>query len=264
MRAMWSAASGMKNLQLQIDTTANNLANVRTYGFKSQRMEFKDIMYERISHSDRIDEEGKPVPIEIGHGVLAGSTLRSFTLGPITQTEQDTDLALNGEHFYKIIDSLGNVRYTKDGSFKLSTDEDGLSLVTSEGYYLQGLDGKISLGTEVEKFTVDFDGNVFVKRVGQEEEEQVGTILLSKFVNPAGLEATGRNLYKVTPASGEPIEGLQEGDETQIWQGYIENSNVQIVDEMINLITAERAYEINAKAIQTADRLLEIANTLKR
>lgn len=264
MKAMWSAASGMKNLQLQIDTTANNLANVRTYGFKRQRMEFKDIMYERISHADKIDEEGRPVPIEIGHGVLAGATLRSFTQGSLTHTENDTDLGLNGEHFYKIIDSAGNIRYTKDGAFKLSTDADGLSIVTSEGYYLQGEDGKISLGTDVEKFMVDFDGNVMVKRVGIEEEEQVGKILLTKFVNPSGLESVGRNLYKETPASGEPIEGLQEGDETQIWQGYIEHSNVQIVDEMINLITAERAYEINAKAIQTADRLMEIANTLKR
>lgn len=264
MKAMWSAASGMKNLQLQIDTTANNLANVRTNGFKSQRMEFKDIMYERISAPDKVEEEGRPVPIEIGHGVLAGATLRSFAQGSITHSENDTDLAINGEHFYKIIDSAGNIRYTKDGMFKLSTDADGLAIVTSEGYYLQGLDGKINLGENVEKFTVDFDGNVLVKRVGTEVEEQVATISLNKFVNPAGLESVGRNLYKETPASGAAIEGLQEGDETQIWQGYVENSNVQIVDEMINLITAERAYEINAKAIQTADRLMEIANTLKR
>lgn len=254
----------MKNLQLQIDTTANNLANVRTNGFKNQRMEFKDIMYERISAQDKLDEEGRPVPIEIGHGVLASATLRSFVQGPVTHTENDTDIAINGEHFYKVIDSAGNIRYTKDGAFKLSTDEDGLTIVTSEGYYLQGLEGKIHLGENVEKFTVDFDGNVKVKRVGSEEEEFIATISLNKFVNPAGLESVGRNLYKETPASGAPIEGLREGDETQLWQGYIENSNVQIVDEMINLITAERAYEVNAKAIQTADRLMEIANTLKR
>lgn len=266
MKAMWSAASGMKNLQLQIDTTSNNLANVRTYGFKAQRLEFKDVMYERLSMSDRIEEEGKPVPIEIGHGVLAGATLRSFTLGPLTSTEVPTDLGLNGEHFYKIIDNAGNVRYTKDGSFKISANDDGeMYLVTSEGYYLQGLDGRINLGADVEKFTVDIEGNVTVKRVGSDDEEEyVGTISLNKFMNPAGLESVGRNLFKETPASGEAIEGLQEGDETQVWQGYIEHSNVQIVDEMITLITAERAYEINAKAIQTADRLMEIANSLKR
>ncbi len=264
MKAMWSAASGMKNLQLQIDTTANNLANVRTYGFKSQRMEFKDIMYERISVPDKVEEDGRPVPIEIGHGVLAGATLRSFVQGPLTQTENDTDLAMNGKHFYKVVDNVGNIRYTRDGSFKISTDEDGLTLVTTEGYFLQGLDGRINLGNDVEKFTVDLEGNVLVKRIGEEVEEQVATISLNKFVNPAGLESVGRNLYRESASSGPAIEGLEEGDDTQIWQGYIENSNVQIVDEMINLITAERAYEINAKAIQTADRLMEIANTLKR
>lgn len=264
MRAMWSAASGMKNLQLQIDTTANNLANVRTYGFKSQRVEFKDIMYERITVPDHVDQEGKPVPVEVGYGVLAGATLRNFTQGSLNQTENNTDLAINGEHFYKVIDSQGNIRYTKDGAFKLSTDADGLSIVTSEGYYLQGLDGKVNLGENVADFTVDFNGNVSVKRDGEENYELVGTISLNKFVNPAGLEAVGKNLYKETAASGQAIEGLEENDTTQIWQGYIENSNVQIVDEMINLIAAERAYEINAKAIQTADRLLEVANTLKR
>ncbi len=266
MKAMWSAASGMKNLQLQIDTTANNLANVNTTGFKRQRMEFKDIMYERLGASDKIEQEGRPVPIEIGHGVLAGATLRSFVQGSMLQTENDTDLAINGEHFYKIVDNSGNIRYTRDSSFKLSDEGDGAgaAIVTSEGYYLQGMDGNINLGENVEKFTVDFEGNVLVKRVGVEEEEQVAKISLNKFLNPAGLESVGRNLYKETAASGSAIEGLQEGDETQIWQRYSEGSNVQIVDEMINLITAERAYEINSKAIQTADRLLEITNTLKR
>ncbi len=265
MKAMWSAASGMKNLQLQIDTTANNLANVNTTGFKRQRMEFKDIMYDRISTPDKIEEEGRPVPIEIGHGVLAGATLRSFVQGNMLHTEQDTDLAINGEHFYKIIDHSGNVRYTRDSSLKLSEEGDGsLSLVTSEGYHLQGTNGNINLGTNVDEFSVDYDGNVLVKRVGEEELEQVATISLNKFLNPAGLESVGRNLYKETPASGPATEGLQEGDETQIWQGYSEGSNVQIVDEMINLITAERAYEINSKAIQTADSMLGIVNSLKR
>ncbi len=266
MKAMWSAASGMKNLQLQIDTTANNLANVNTTGFKRQRMEFKDIMYERLEVSDKLEQEGRPVPIEIGHGVLAGATLRSFVQGSMLQTENDTDLAINGEHFYKIIDNSGNIRYTRDSSFKLSDEGggEGVSVVTSEGYHLQGLEGNINLGENVEKFTVDFDGKVLVKRVGVEKEEQVATISLNKFLNPAGLESVGRNLYKETPASGTAIEGLREGDETQVWQRYSEGSNVQIVDEMINLITAERAYEINSKAIQTADRLLEITNTLKR
>lgn len=265
MKAMWTAASGMKNLQLKIDTTSNNIANVQTFGFKSQRVEFKDIMYENLAVSDKVEDSGKPVPLEIGHGVMAGSTLRSFTLGNLQHTETLTDFAINGEHFFKVIDGNGNTRFTKDGSFKLSKEEDGTALVTSEGYYIQSADGnKIILGSDVETFSVDFSGLVKVKKVGSENYEEVGTMSLNKFLNPAGLESVGRNLYKETGASGRPIEGLEEGDSTEVWQGYIENSNVQIVDEMINLITAERAYEINARAIQTADRLMEIANTLKR
>lgn len=264
MKAMWSAASGMKNLQLKIDTISNNLANVNTIGFKNQRVEFKDIMYERLSESDRLKEEGKPVPIEIGHGVMVSATLRNFTTGNLQQTENPTDLAINGAHFFKVIDNNGNTRYTKDGSFKIASTEEGAVLVTSDGYFVQSEDGNIVLGENVSEFNVDAEGFIRVKRNGEEVYEEIGTLSLSKFVNPAGLESVGKNLYKETPASGIAFEGLEVGDTTQIWQGFVEASNVQIVDEMINLITAERAYEINSKSIQTADRMLEIANNLKR
>lgn len=264
MKAMWSAASGMKNLQLKIDTISNNLANVNTVGFKKQRIEFKDIMYERLSTSDRLQDEGKPVPIEIGHGVMTSATLRDFILGNLQQTENPTDLAINGDHFFKVVDNNGNVRYTKDGTFKIATTEAGAQLVTSDGYYVQGLDGNIILGDNVSDIAVDTAGLVSVKRDGAEEYEEVGQLSLSKFVNPAGLEAVGKNLYRESQASGVAIEGLEEGDMTEVWQGFVENSNVQIVDEMINLITAQRAYEINSKSIQTADAMLEVANNLKR
>jgi len=261
---MWSAASGMKNLQLKIDTISNNLANVNTIGFKNQRVEFKDIMYENLSTSDRLEEEGKPVPIEIGHGVMISATLRNFSTGNLQQTENPTDLAINGDHFFKIVDNNGNTRYTKDGSFKIATTEAGAQLVTSDGYYVQGIDGNVILGENVSEIKVDSDGFVQVKRDGIQEYEAIGQLSLSKFVNPAGLEAIGKNLFKETGASGVAIEGVQEGDQTEVWQGFVENSNVQIVDEMINLITAQRAYEINSKSIQTADSMLEIANNLKR
>ena len=264
MKAMWSAASGMKNLQLKIDTISNNLANVNTAGFKNQRVEFKDIMYERLDSSEKLVDEGRPVPIEIGHGVMVSATLRSFTTGNLQQTENPTDFAINGDHFFKVIDNNGNTRYTKDGSFKVATTEAGAELVTSDGYYVQGIDGNIVLGENVSEISVDSQGFVRVKRDGAEEYEGIGQMSLSKFVNPSGLEAVGKNLFKETSASGVAIEGIQEGDKTEVWQGFIENSNVQIVDEMINLITAERAYEINSKSIQTADRMLEIANNLKR
>ena len=264
MKAMWSAASGMKNLQLKIDTISNNLANVNTIGFKNQRVEFKDIMYESLTASDRLEEEGKPVPIEIGHGVMISATLRNFTTGNLQQTENPTDLAINGDHFFKVVDNNGNTRYTKDGSFKLATTEEGAQLVTSDGYYVQGIDGNVVVGENVSEISIDSDGFVQVKRDGAQEYEAIGQLSLSKFVNPAGLEAVGKNLFKETGASGVAIEGVQEGDRTEVWQGFVENSNVQIVDEMINLITAQRAYEINSKSIQTADSMLEIANNLKR
>lgn len=264
MKALWSAASGMKNLQLKIDTTANNLSNVQTVGFKAQRVEFKDIMYERLVQPNKIDEEGRPVPIEVGHGVMAGATLRSFAGGNLQHTENETDLAITGPHFFKVIDPKGNVSYTKDGTFKLSTEDDGMFLVTSEGFYVQGEGGRINLGNNVEELVVDTEGKITVKRANEEAIETIDRLSLNKFINSAGLEARGRNLYAETTASGMPVEGIEEGDQTEVVQGFIENSNVQIVDEMINLITSERAYEINAKAIQTADRLLEIANTLKR
>lgn len=264
MKAMWSAASGMKNLQLKIDTISNNLANVNTVGFKNQRVEFKDIMYERLDSREKLTDEGRPVPVEIGHGVMISATLRNFTTGNLQQTENPTDFAINGEHFFKVIDNNGNTRYTKDGSFKVASTEAGAALVTTDGYYVQGIDGNIVLGENVAEISVDSQGFVRVKRDGAQEYEDIGQMSLSKFVNPAGLEAVGKNLFKETSASGQAIEGIQEGDKTEVWQGFIENSNVQIVDEMINLITAERAYEINSKSIQTADRMLEIANNLKR
>lgn len=264
MKAMWSAASGMKNLQLKIDTISNNLANVNTVGFKNQRVEFKDIMYEQLTTSDRLEEEGKPVPIEIGHGVMISATLRNFTTGNLQQTENPTDLAISGDHFFKVVDNNGNTRYTKDGTFKIATTEEGAQLVTSDGYYVQGIDGNVVLGENVSEISVDSAGLIQVKRDGIQDYEAIGQLSLSKFINPAGLEAVGKNLFKETGASGVAIEGIEEGDQTEVMQGFIENSNVQIVDEMINLITAQRAYEINSKSIQTADAMLEIANNLKR
>ena len=264
MKAMWSAASGMKNLQLKIDTISNNLANVNTIGFKGQRVEFKDIMYEKLSTSEKLEDEGKPVPIEIGHGVMISATLRNFTTGNLQQTENNTDLAINGEHFFKVVDNNGNVRYTKDGSFKIASTSEGAQLVTSDGYYVQGLDGNVILGENVSELSIDSQGLIKVKRDGAQDYEDIGQLSLNKFVNPTGLEAIGKNLYKETDASGAAFEGIEEGDKTEVWQGFIENSNVQVVDEMINLITAQRAYEINSKSIQTADSMLEVANNLKR
>ncbi len=265
MKALWSAASGMKNLQLKIDTISNNLSNVNTTGFKGQRLEFKDIMYDQMVQKEQIQNEGSPVPLEIGHGVMSAATLRDFTTGNLQQTDNQFDIAISGDHFFNVVNENGELRYTKDGSFKVASTDEGMKLVTTEGFYVQNADGAdIVLGNNVKEFMVDSVGNMKVKRAGEEEYENIGTIGLSKFVNPAGLEAEGKNLYKATKASGTPINGIEDIDDTEVMQGFLEGSNVEIVDEMINLITAERAYEINSKSIQTADRLLEIANNIKR
>lgn len=263
---MWTAASGMKNLQLKIDTISNNLANVNTVGFKGQRLEFQDIMYERMSAGDQLEDEVRPAPTEIGHGVKSSATLRSFRTGNLEQTENRFDMAINGPHFFTIVDANGDLRYTKDGSFKLSpaADGDGVTLVTSDGFFVQSDQGPIVFEEDVIDFSVSPNGTIAVKRAGEEEYEEIGSLTLTKFINPAGLEAMGKNLYRETAASGLAITDNTEGQRSEVLQGFIEQSNVQIVDEMINLIVAERAYEINSKSIQTADRMLEIANSLKR
>lgn len=263
MKAMWTAASGMKALQMKVDTISNNLANVNTTGFKSQRMEFKDLLYEKVSENTFVDGEGKPVPLEIGHGVMPVATLRSFEQGNMQNTGNEFDFAVSGDGFFVVEDNRGNEIFTRDGSFKLSVNGAETALVTSDGFYVQGADGKIELGEDVAKVDVDYDGNVLVTRAGEEESENVGTIRLIKFPNPAGLEAIGKNFYTQTSASGELTEN-ENGSNGEVWQGFIETSNVSVVEEMVNLITAQRAYEINSKSVQTADKLLEVANNLKR
>lgn len=263
MKAMWSAASGMKGLQLKIDTISNNLANVNTVGFKKQRLEFKDMMYESLAGNTYQNGEGRPVGLEIGHGVLPSATARSFTNGSYEQTGNELDVAINGDGFLVVNDQNGEPRYTRDGSFKISVVDGSAFLTTSDGYYVQGDGGDIELGENIAKIDIDKSGNVLVTRADEDEPENIGQILRVRFVNPAGLEGLGQNFYKETVASGEAID-LQDGEGGELWQGYVETSNVDVVEEMINLITAQRAYEVNSKTIQTADSMLELASNLKR
>ncbi len=263
MRALWSAASGMKNIQLSIDNISNNLANVNTAGFKKQRTEFKDLLYEKLRKMDNTDNFGSPVGIEIGHGVKISATVRSFTQGNLMETGNDLDVAITGKGFFTVVDENGNERYTKDGTFKISVDGDVSRLTTSDGFYVQGLDGDIELGTGIRELSFDKGGVITAKRDGSEIFEELGALKLVNFTNPAGLQALGSNLYSTTTASGEAITS-EAGSAGEITQGYLEMSNVQVVEEMINLIAAQRAYEINSKAIQTSDQMLELANNLKR
>lgn len=262
MKAMWSAASGMKSLQLKIDTISNNLANVNTTGFKKQRVEFKDLLYEKLQSNQILDGDGRPTSIEIGQGVLTSSTTRSFGIGNMEATNNDLDVAINGQGFFAVKDAKGEIKYTKDGSFKLGVDDTASQLVTSDGYKIQGTAGDIDLGADVAKVDISKSGEITVTRLTG-EKEVVATIELFSFANPSGLESIGTNLYQGTPASGIPTSN-QEVESGELWQGFLESSNVQVVDEMINMITAQRAYEINSKTIQTGDKLLELANNLRR
>ena len=262
MRALYSAAQGMKAQQVNLDTISNNLANVNTTGFKKTRVEFKDLLYEQIRRSNFADDEGRPTSLEVGNGVALSATLRSFEGGSFTQTSNSYDLAIDGDGFFQIRDENNNIFYTRDGSFKTSATENGNVLVTSDGMFLQGENGNIVLGDNISETSISRDGEIRVKRLDG-TEEIVGNISLMKFSNPAGLESRGGNLFVETAASG--IANLpNDGSAGSIMQGMLETSNVQVVEEMINMITAQRAYEMSSKVIQTADQMSELANNLKR
>ncbi len=264
MRALWTAASGMKAQQLNIDNISNNLANVNTTGYKRQRMEFKDLLYATLRKSDLNEGEGQPVNLQIGHGVMPSATSRSFTTGSMERTENPLDVAIDGEGFFAILGPNDNVHYTRDGSFKFSVEEDEMRLVTAEGYtVLSEFDDEIVFEDGMKNISVSYDGRITAEDA-EGEIQEIGTIKLVKFINPDGLEAIGRNLYNATVASGEEIPMEEETRTSSMMQGYLETSNVQIVDEMVRMITAQRAYEINSKAIQTSDEMLGIANNLKR
>lgn len=263
MRALWTASTGMQAQQLNVDTISNNMANVNTIAYKKSRVEFKDLLYETMERGMVRDGQGKPVNLQVGHGVMAGASVKFFTTGSLDATQNPYDLAIDGPGFFKVLGPNGEEYYTKDGSFKMSVDGESASLVTSDGYYVQGENGNIELGEDIKDITIDSNGMIIVERLDGTLEE-LGYITISTFVNPAGLESVGRNLYVATEASGEPFDTENDGTGGSVLQGYLEYSNVQIVEEMVKLIQAQRAYELNSKSIQTADEMLSMANNLRR
>jgi len=263
MRALWTASTGMLAQQLNIDNISNNMANVNSISYKKSRMEFKDLLYETMERGIVKDGQGKPVNLQVGHGVMPAASVKFFTTGNLDATENPYDLAIDGSGFFKVLGSEGQEYYTKDGSFKISPDGENYNLVTSEGYFVQGDNGNVELGSEVEDVTINTSGLITVKREDGTVEE-LGNLSISTFVNPAGLESVGKNLYITTEASGEAYDTQNDGTGGQVLQGYLEYSNVQIVEEMVKLIQAQRAYEINSKSIQTADDMLQMANNLRR
>ena len=261
MRSLWTAGSGMTAQQFNIDTIANNLANVNTAGFKKSRVDFQDLLYQSVRYAGTPVTQGAQIPtgIQIGHGVRPVATQKIFTQGTFQQTDNPLDLVIEGEGFFQVLLPDGTDAYTRDGAFKM--DGQG-KLVTSDGFTLEP---ELLEPSDTVTVSVRAEGTVPALLDGESEPKNLGSIELVRFVNPAGLQSFGRNLMLATAASGEPILGTPglEGFGA-IAQGYLEISNVVVVEEMVNMIIAQRAYETNSKAIQASDEMLQTANNLRR
>jgi flagellar basal-body rod protein FlgG len=261
IRSMWSAASGMQAQSVNIDVIANNIANVTTTGFKRSRAEFQDLLYETMRPPGSSSSENTQVPtgIQIGHGTRPVAVSKNFSEGELQMTKNELDLAIEGDGFFQITQPNGDTAYTRAGSFKL--DKEG-RVVNPDGFLLEPA---ITIPTDAISVSVGMDGTVSVLQAGNTTPREIGTIQLARFVNPAGLQSIGKNLYLPTDASGQEIAGTAgTANFGTIAQGFLEMSNVSVVDEMVNMITAQRAYETNSKVVQTSDDMLQLANNLKR
>ncbi len=261
LKAMRTAASGMLAQQMNVDNIANNLANVNTTGFKRSKVEFQDVLYQNFRRAGSATAVGSQLPtgLAIGYGTRVNATVRHFSGGTLMPTGNPLDLAISGDGFFQIQYPDGTTAYSRDGAFKLSSDG---RVVTSDGYFMLP---ELTIPEDATAVSIGGDGVVEVLMVGQDEPTQIGQIELARFVNPAGLMAIGHNLLVSTGASGDPITDVPtQSGMGQIDQGALETSNVKVVDEMVNMIIAQRSYEMNSKAIQTADDMAGIANNLKR
>lgn len=263
MRSLWTAATGMHGQQFNIDTISNNLSNVNTTGYKQVRTDFEDLIYltSRIAGTPATERTVTPTGIQVGHGVKTGASQRIFTQGSIKQTDAPGDMAVMGQGFFRVLNLDGTWAYTRDGSFKI--DAAG-QFVASAGYRLMP---ELILPERFlpESLAVSQQGRVTVKIPEQDDPVTVGQVELYRFINPAGLQAAGENLFMETAASGDAVRG-RPGEEGmgKVYHKFLENSNVSVVKEMVGMIVAQRAYEMNSKAIQTSDSMLGIANNLKR
>jgi flagellar basal-body rod protein FlgG len=254
INSLWISKTGMQAQQTQLDVISNNMANVSTNGFKRASAVFEDLMYQNLRQVGAADTEQNNLPtgLQIGLGVRTVATSRSFTQGSLQQSGNQLDLAINGSGFIQVALPDGTTGYTRDGS--LQVDAQG-RLVTASGLPVAG---DITVPAEAQSVTVGNDGVVTVKLPGNAQPQQVGNIELAGFVNPAGLEPRGGNLYTETVASGNPINGAPgSAGLGTLMQGYVETSNVNVVQELVTMIQTQRAYEMNSKAIQTSDQMLQ-------
>ncbi len=261
IRALYTAASGMNAQQANIDNTANNLANVNTTGFKKSRVEFEDLVYQQVKApgTPTSTASESPTGLEVGLGTRSVATARDFVTGNLRNTGQPLDLAIQGKGFLQVSLPSGEVGYTRAGTMHLSADG---QIVTAEGYAMQPA---LTIPPNATSITISREGIVSVAIAGQTAPQQVGTIELAAFQNPAGLKGQGGNVFLPTTASGEPTSGVPGADGMgTLAQGFLEDSNVSVVEEMVNMILAQRAYEANSKIVKAADEMLQQVNNLVR
>ncbi len=260
IRALWTASSGMQSQQVNMDVIANNLANVNSTGFKKSRADFQDILYQTNQVAGAGGEGGQsPTGVQIGLGSRVAAVQKIFTTGDFQQTENELDLAIEGPGFFQVTMPDGSEAYTRSGAFK--KDNTG-QLVSSDGYPLVP---QIVIPENTTAISISESGTVEVLLDGESEPTEVGVIELVRFGNPSGLNSLGRNLYAQTATTGDPIAGVP-GEEGfgSLSQGFLEGSNVNIMEEMVNMIAGQRAYEVNSKAIRTADEMLQMTSDLVR
>lgn len=254
IRSLWIAKTGLEAQQTNMDVISNNLANVSTNGFKRQRAVFEDLLYQTMRQPGAQSSEQTTIPsgLQLGTGVRPVATERIHSQGSLTQTNNSKDVAIDGQGFIQVLMSDGTTAYTRDGSFQI--DQNG-QLVTSSGYQIQPA---ITVPQDAQTITIGKDGIVSVTIAGQTNPQQVGQLTLATFINDSGLESLGENLYRETQASGAPNEntpGLNGAG--SLIQGYVETSNVNVAEELVNMIQTQRAYEINSKAVSTSDQMLQ-------
>ncbi|MCC6820440.1 MAG: flagellar basal-body rod protein FlgG [Verrucomicrobiota bacterium] len=258
MRALYSSAAGMQSQQTNLDVISNNLANVNTTGFKKNKAEFQDLLYQTVRPAGSDAGGGNQIPtgVQIGHGSRLVSTSKIFTTGEMTQTGEKLDVAIQGDGFFEVQMPDGTKAYTRDGALKLASDG---RITTSDGLVVQGGFQPIPAGTT--SIAIAPTGEVTTNGANG---SQTFRVQLARFTNPSGLESLGRNLYRESKASGAAeIGNPGESGFGDLQQGYLEMSNVKVVEEMVNLIVAQRAYEVNSKAVQAADEMLQISNNLR-
>lgn len=260
LRSLYTAATGMNAQQVKMDVTAHNLANASTTGYKKVRPEFEDLLSEKIRTPGPTQAQGgsSPVPLEVGLGVRTGATTRSMAQGDLVGTQNPLDVAIQGQGFFRILRPSGEFAYTRAGNFRV----DGTGrLVTQQG---ELLDPQITVPNETTDLTIKPDGTIFAKLAGRDQPQELGTLELTMFTNPGGLSALGGNLLAATPGAGDPIQ-VRAGEQGSgsLTQGFLETANVKAVEEMIDMITTQRAYELNSKVIQTADAMLQKLTNLR-